>query len=248
MKKLFCLIFLILVCNSFSEVAVGGKTGLNISSARVDSDIRKIDANFIPGFQMGYFCEFQLTPSVLGQVEFLYSTKGYGYDFDSTGTDIERTVRVQNIEIPILFKPILLINDNVNIFLIAGLYTAIAFDASTISEYDNEEVKSNYRLGLDEEDDMEHFDMGFKIGIEFEYPEYPVFFDFIYQNGFLDLASDSESFSDHRNQTFEFAIGYKFGDINRSNKNIKKSTSKRSSSTKKKVKSRTKKSAVPNGK
>lgn len=221
MKKYIILFIAILVSNSFAQFVVGGKGGINFNKAtiKINDGFGDVDSKYLTSFHIGGLAEYQFTSALLAQVELLYITKGYKTENEVSGLKQETKVRTHNIEVPLLIKPVILSNDNINLYVLAGLYLDFAIAGTTSLEIDGEDNdKTTFKLGYDETDNMKRFDMGFKVGFEIQTKKTPVFFSFDFQQGFLNLAPlEGEKI---HNRGFDISIGYKFGKHKKNLENI----------------------------
>src|SRR5690606_6511134 len=103
MKKTVLLLLFVTMAaftSNAQEIKFGAKAGLNISNQTGDIENTKS----LIGFHIGGFAEIKFTEKFAFQPELLYSLQGAKYDFSEEDFTEESTLKLNYLNIPLMFK------------------------------------------------------------------------------------------------------------------------------------------------
>ncbi|MCU0387475.1 MAG: PorT family protein [Chitinophagaceae bacterium] len=152
MKKTPIIPFLALVMfftlgqQSFAQISVGAKGGLNVSNLSGVNDIEGLESNALVGFHLGGFVTFNLGRNFAIQPELLFSTQGAKWE----GFGESENLKLNYFNIPVMVKFL----TNSGFYLEAGpqlgLRTGdVTFDDEDISdEFESSDVSACFGLGF----------------------------------------------------------------------------------------------------
>lgn len=204
MKKLLILLLFIAVYNtgSFAQMQIGLKLGGNIANLTGD-DAGNPDSKV--AFAFGGFFAYQLSSLFVVQPEVYYTMKGAKDKLSISGTDIDITITLNYIEIPVLAKLLIPVKgSNINPSIFAGPFVGINTTAKSKAEYS----------GGSEEADIEdikstEFGLQFGGGVGFNMGKNKLGVDIRYILG-LTTIDDSAEETDVKNGVINFNLYYSF--------------------------------------
>lgn len=177
----------------------GIKGGINASNLySSDAD----DENMLVGFNAGFYARLPITDNIAFQPELLYTTKGTKAEYNNALASGDVKLRLDYIELPLLFK--FNLTDNFNIH--AGGYASYLV---------NSKVKGDGSIGFESDvtDDLEKFDAGLAAGIGVDFN--PVSVGLRYNYGLTkiekekNIGNNAYTFSDAKNSSFSLYVSYK---------------------------------------
>ena len=181
MKKLILMAVMALATvSSFAQHAVGTftiqpKVGLNLANVtKGDGDIRV-------GAVAGAEFEYQVSDIFSLSAGALYSMQGCKGEVNVEGFDVDATVKLDYINIPIL----------ANVYVAKGLAVKLG-------------IQPGFVVDKDDADHMETFDFSIPVGLSYEFNN--VVIDARYNFGVTNIAEGGDA----KNSVFQFTLGYKF--------------------------------------
>jgi len=201
-------IILVIVFAALSSVSLGQgmqlglKAGVNFANV-VGDDVDGVDSK--TGFAGGLFFMYQFNKLFAIQPEAYYTMKGATDEESFGGETIELTISLDYIEIPILFKVIIPIeNSPIHPSVFAGPYVAFNTTAKQKLEY----------MGDSEEEDIEDvnptdFGLVFGAGLGFPVGQNEAGVDFRYGLGLTSLDDSGENL-DIKNSVFNINAYFGF--------------------------------------
>lgn len=179
-----------------SEVSIGGKVGLNLANI-VGDDAG--DANMYVGFNAGLFFEIPVNDKFSIQPELLYSAQGSKSEGNFEGYDIDATLKLNYINVPVMFK----YKVANNFSLEAGPYAGILASAKVKVKVDG--------YGSDTasvKDEFKSADFGLGFGMNYEFSDV-IFANLRYQAGLTQIG-DTGGDDDVKNSVFQIGLGFRF--------------------------------------
>jgi opacity protein-like surface antigen len=174
----------------------GVKGGVNI--ANFMGDDAGSSKSFI-GFNVGLFAEFKLSQKLYIQPELLYSGQGAKEDLTIEGINFDATLKVNYINIPVMFK-YYVVND---LSLEVGPYVGFLTSAK---------VKVESSFGSDTEDAKDFFkstDFGIGIGFNYDVTQ-AIFLNARYSAGLAQIGDTDTDDNDVKNSVLQFGLGFRF--------------------------------------
>ena len=167
MNKVLIILLLLTVSVGvmYAQVRFGGRAGLNLANVGGDNDMEDVENRI--GFHLGVMAQHTLMPNIIVQPELIYTNKGYTWEDTDTEDGItikmESTVKLDYIELPLLFKYDMPMN---NMSLQPYLGPSLGFlmkaeveaeaSANGISVSDTEDIK----------DEISSIDLGLNLGVD----------------------------------------------------------------------------------
>ena len=231
MKKLLTILLTLSISiNIFSQVYIGSRLGLNMSTSSVMPelvDYSKI-SQFSPklGVNAGLVIKYKMKNSIALQTEINYNMKGLKAKVDETINDTALTGKWNYsfgyIEVPLMAK-FLFGESRVGPFVEIGGYYGY-FISAKYNEYakygDKEILDTEYKLDIDFENEADNQkanrnEFGFKAGLgyNFEIDNSLLFVSLRYSQGLTDIITyktKPDNYSKTYNRTFQIAIAYLF--------------------------------------
>ena len=180
-------------------------SGTNEDGDTKSKPVGKIGA----GFEYPLTANFSVMPSLefamkgtkwTGSDEIYYE----GYWFD---VDIEETISILYVQMPIVGAYRLNLNDDWNLVAKAGPYFAFGIKGDCKIKASIDDVSDSEKYDFFEDEDGKRFDVGIDAGLDFEYHRFVIGFE--YERGFLSLVP-TDDYDGIYNQAFYATIGYKF--------------------------------------
>ena len=204
MKKFFTIFFMLAVFTSLSlaQMQIGPKAGLNIANLSGD-DVEDTDSK--TGFSGGVFFMYKLSNMFAIQPEAYYTMKGATEKLDFEGVTVDVTYSFDYIEIPLLFKLLIPIeNSSINPAIFAGPFVGFNTTAKVKAEAE----------GQSEEQDLEdvkstEFGLAFGGGLGFPVGTNELGFDVRYILG-LSTLDDSADEADIKNSVINLNVYFGF--------------------------------------
>ncbi len=199
MKTCFILFFSLFLISANAQVRFGLKSGLNISSFYGD-DAGNLDSKF--GFSGGFFLSIKTQKPLIIQPELNYSMKGAK---TFLGSD-KITLDYHYIDIPVLFKYVIPLNDTqgINPIIFAGPFIGFNTRAQTI-------VNSNGQMESQNNASVVNREYGFQFGgaLGFNIGNNELGIDIRYVLGLTSVDKSINNF-DVRNRAFNINIYFIF--------------------------------------
>lgn len=182
----------------------GVKGGVNMSNLySSDAD----DENVLVGFNAGIYARLPITDNIAFQPELLYTTKGSKVEYRNAFASGDAKIRLDYIELPLMFK--FNLTDNFN--LQAGGYASYLVNSKVSNDTDG-------GSGFDFEDnidtdDLERFDAGLSAGVGVDFN--PVSVGLRYNYGLTNIGKErtilgeSYRFPDAKNSSLSLYVSYK---------------------------------------
>lgn len=223
------LIFVLLICfstTSFSQI-FGLKAGSNLSKMVVKDDQMDLSDDFQlkPGLLFGPTVDFPLCQPLSLETGIMLSSKGFKDTYEESYQggfyESKTTLNLWYIDIPILFKWNIPINDEFSIYPALGPYISIGIKGKSKyeskSNYGDESGSSDIEWGTDEESDMlRRFDAGIMFGGGIEYKAFQL--SVYYNLGIANISAYTEEGTTIKNNVLQIALGYRF--ISKTSKNL----------------------------
>jgi hypothetical protein len=153
-KNRYCiyltLLFLLLSMSSFSQVALGVKTGLNLSDVKFDQSL--VPHNIKPGLHIGLLSTIDIKGKVNLRPELLYSVKGWGFEANPNGGSGKVNLHYMNVPLLVGYKAF----DKFTILF--GPEAGLLLSAS--SSFDGKKVNLS--------DQLKKFDIGADLGLAYQ--------------------------------------------------------------------------------
>lgn len=193
MKKLFLMAVMALATvSSFAQHAVGTftiqpKVGLNLANVTDgDGDIRV-------GAVAGAEFEYQVSDIFSLSAGALYSMQGCKGEVNVEGFDVDATVKLDYINIPIL----------ANVYVAKGLAVKLGIQPGFNVTHKASAEKGGTKVSTDIPD-VNSVDFSIPVGLSYEINNFVI--DARYNLGVNKIADDADS----KNSVFQFTLGYKF--------------------------------------
>lgn len=189
------------------------RAGFNLSTLSFSDEF---DASFYdykstPGFHIGTTFDIPLGEMFAIETGVLLTTKGtqYSTEFDFGFVSIQNSAKLNilNAEIPVSFKTIFGINDNLDVYASAGGYLGVSIIG--IERYEttvNGETEKDEEEVFFEEDGFQRLDYGLTFGAGVELKGFIIGASYD-----LGLANIVDSEEPVRNRVLKIGIGYRFG-------------------------------------
>jgi len=178
------------------NVKLGIKAGLNVATL-TGEDVSD-DVKSRVGFHAGVVAEFKVAPNFSIQPELLYSQQGAKIDTFEESFNVETTLKVNYLNLPVLAK----------YYIIKGLSIEAGPQIGyRLSSKMKVEVPG---LGTDEidfKDQTKSIDFGLVGGVAYDLPM-GVFFQARYNAGLSKINDDNDGSA--KNGVFQVSVGYKF--------------------------------------
>ena len=176
----------------------GIKGGINASNLySTDAD----DENMLVGFNAGLYARLPITDNIAFQPELLYTTKGSKVEYNNAFASGDVKLKLDYIELPLLFKFNLTENFNIQ----AGGYASYLV---------NSKVKGEGAVNFERDvtDNLQKFDAGLAAGVGVDFN--PVSVGLRYNYGLTDIGKESNTaipngFQDAKNSSFSLYVAYK---------------------------------------
>jgi len=173
-KVLFFLVFSLLFGSaSIAQVKFGATAGFNAANLVVDDKDADVFNTNRYGFIGGLVADISINKKFSIMPELLYIEKGAGISGkDENGNTLDITMNLDYIQIPVNLAYKFHVGRSSNIFLFAGPYFGYAFSANWKGEtiVDGEKEKKSEKIDLGKgEDELNPLDIGFVIGLGFQY-------------------------------------------------------------------------------
>jgi hypothetical protein len=228
MKKLYIIILISFSLSTFSQLYIGGRLGLNMSTSSVMPELVNYStiSQFKPkfGVNSGLVFKYRITNAIALQTEFNYSGKGLKAKVDETVNDTLLTGKWNYsfgyFEVPLMVK-FLFGGSRIGPFLEVGGYYGyfLSGNYSEQAEYgENEILDNSYDLDKEYQDENDNqkanrTEYGFKAGLgyNFEIDNSLMFVSLRYTQGLTDIVTykeKPENYIKTYNRTFQIAVGY----------------------------------------
>ncbi|WP_449536176.1 porin family protein [Flavobacterium agrisoli] len=189
---------------SSSEPEFGVKGGVNLSNLyQSDAD----DENVLVGFNAGLYAKLPISDNIAFQPELLYTTKGSEVEYNNAIASGKAKIRLDYIELPLLFK--FNITENFNIQ--AGGYASYLVNSKVKNDVDGG-TSFDFEDNIDT-DDLERFDAGLAAGIGVDFN--PISVGLRYNYGLTTIGKErtilgqTYTFPDAKNSSLNLYVSYK---------------------------------------
>lgn len=168
----------------------GGINSSNLYSSDAD------DENMLVGFNAGLYAKLPITDNIAFQPELLYTTKGAKVEYNNSVVNQSAKIRLDYIELPLLFK--FNLTDNFN--LQAGGYASYLV---------NSKVKAEGAVDFERDvtDNLQEFDAGLAAGVGVDFN--PISVGLRYNYGLTAIGKENTAFEDAKNSSFSLYVAYK---------------------------------------
>ena len=204
MKKLFTVLFIFVAFTSISlaQMQIGPKAGLNLANLNGD-DVEDTDSK--TGFCGGLFFMYKFSEMFGIQPEAYYTMKGATEKLDFEGTTVDITYTFDYIEVPILLKLLIPIqNSSINPAIFAGPFVGFNTTAKVKAEAEGQSAEEDL-----EDVKSTEFGLAFGGGIGFPIGKNELGFDIRYVLG-LSTLDDSAEEADVKNSVINFNVYFGF--------------------------------------
>lgn len=218
MKKINRIFLLVFVCTSIFQLNAQNfrlQGGLNLANMiELDNDfVYSSPYKLNAGAQIGLIYHLPLTKVLSFETGMLYSVKGFRIKDTIAGLDFTAKLKLNYLDIPILFKATHDFGDGLKIFGAFGSYIGIGVtgirrvtgESQATFRVNDKEIK----WGNDDRDDLKRFDMGFTFGAGLEVNSYVI--GFLYDLGLANIAANQENGYSISNSVIRLSFGYKIG-------------------------------------
>ena len=179
---------------SIQSVKFGAKAGVNFANL-VGDDVE--DASMRTSFHVGGVVDLMISDKFSFQPELLYSSQGARYKYDENGFDVEQTLKLDYLNLPLMGK--FHVTEEFSLHVGPQIGFLLAANAKIESE------------GITVEDDVKDFikdiDFGVNLGAGYKLPS-GLFFDARYNIGLSNLPDEGDD--KVRNSVIQVSVGYLF--------------------------------------
>lgn len=204
MKSFLTILLILIAFASFTsaQMQIGPKAGINIANLSGD-DVEGTDSK--TGFGGGLFFMYQFSEMFGIQPEAYYTMKGATEKIDVLGTTVDVTYTFDYVEVPLLLKLIIPIeNSAINPAIFAGPFVGFNTTAKVKAEAEGQSEEED----LDEVKSTE-FGLAFGGGVGFPVGSNELGFDVRYILG-LSTLDDSAEEADVKNSVINFNVYFGF--------------------------------------
>lgn len=187
------------------EVSFGAKAGVNFAKLQGDNIE---DADGRTGFHVGAVVEIPITEKFSLQPEVMYSQQGLQQDSRVGEVEVEQTLRLDYINIPVLGKYYVV--DGLS--LEVGPQFGFRVNAESVIEIDGDNGGVELDNEVNLEDETASFDLGAAVGAGYELNN-GIFFQARYAIGLSNVDDSDEGglFEDDlTNSNLQLSVGFKF--------------------------------------
>lgn len=197
-----------------SNWSLGGKIGINISSAGIDDN--EADVRSKVGYNIGFVADYNFSPQIFLRTGLEFTTKGatlksnssYWQFCDTPGGHLytKSKYMLNYLQLPVMLGYRLPINQQINLTANAGMYVGYRIYGS--------QKRTSYITTSGSEIDrdlvMDKFDCGFIAGIGSEYGKYSLAIN--YEGGLSNTMAGKLDGGDAswKNRNWSISLGYKF--------------------------------------
>ena len=195
---------------SFSSQSqiVAIKGGLNLSSMNITSDFGIGDPSMALGFHLGTTFDIPLTEMFAIETGLFATTKGARWETSFFGVEITQNINILNAEIPLSFKAMFPLGDDVKLYTNAGGYIGVGITGINrikvegFGQTENEEEEITF-----DDDGFERLDYGLTFGAGAEFKGFIL--GASYDLGLANISDDSDATI--QNRVIKITLGYRFG-------------------------------------
>ena len=189
------------------------KGGLNLSNINNSSVFGGLETSVTPGFHLGTTFDIPLNEMFAIETGLFATTKGYQIKESFFGLEIKSTTNILNLEMPVSFKVMFPLGDNVKLYANAGGYIGVALvgvDQLTLEGFG--ESESDEEKIIFEEDeygyrDYKRLDYGLTFGFGTEIKGFIL--GASYDLGLANISADD--LTTIQNRVIKITLGYRFG-------------------------------------
>ncbi len=186
------------------------KAGLNLGNVKEKGGGGiNPDYNMNPGFHVGMAVEFPINTWLAVEPAVLFDQKGAKYNQSILGTDIDASIRLNYIDIPVNLKVSQKMENDMRIFATAGPYLGIGLSGKIKGDVGGQKVDEKVIWGSSEDDMYKRMEVGatFGAGVEFNMIQVGLSYDLGLSNVSAVTIDDYSS----KNRVLRFSVGYRFG-------------------------------------
>jgi len=207
MKKiLLSLVLCGFVGASFAQMNFGVTAGLNVSNATVKSQNTTTTFDWKPGFQVGVFMDYALTPELSLIPELLFTQRGMKQDLSKYGTTGTYSMTLNYLQLPINVAYKFDLEAAGKLFPFAGLYLGYGLSGSW-KDTSPGGRSGDVKFGSDaNKHDLKPLDFGLNIGAGYQFTNY--IFKLQYNLGLANLSNRSGG--TEKNSNIAVTLGYQF--------------------------------------
>ncbi len=183
------------------------------------------EMKFRTAFHAGVGYEIELHKNFALEPRLQFSSKGIKYrgiavvvDYEDYGDYIYGTsvLRTNYLEIPLMAKAVLPIDETKKISVGIGPYAGIGLNGKVVSKIDDFNEKETQKIEFGSEG-MRRFDMGLKIEGGFSFKNYSI--HLFYDQGFISMINPVEAGGSMRNRSLGVSLGYAITSKQKNDKN-----------------------------
>jgi len=193
--------FLIFVIPGFSQIKIGPLVGVNLSGLSIDPDVPGRNINTKSGLTAGATIIYNFSSMFGVQLEPAYTQSGASiYSAQTTDgliLEIEQTIEMNYINIPVLFK-VSFAGDFIKPYLLAGANigfpldnTKVTIDKVTANGEDVTELLPGEVIEQELKNESIDYGLNFGAGISFPIGTFGLFFQAQYNLGLTDLNDET---------------------------------------------------------
>ena len=208
MKKLIILVFVFISFQLNAQNYIGGRVGVNLANVSINSDGFNFSPDRIFGINAAFFAEFGIGNNIAIQPELSFLQKGWRLKFEFFGSLADNSVKLNYIDVPILFKYKFGPPNAVNGYAILGPSFGYAF-SGTVKDHVADTSES---IEFSDDDGFKRTELGAVIGVGMGFPAGTgnFIFDLRYNLGITNLSDDPSVEDDTAyNRGINISVGYR---------------------------------------
>lgn len=186
------------------------KAGLNLGNVKEKGGGGiNPDYDMNPGIHVGMAVAFPINTWLAVEPAVLFDQKGARYKQNLFGTDIDASIRLNYIDIPVNFKVSQKMENNMRIFASAGPYLGIGLSGKIKGDAGGQKVDEKVVWGSNNDDMYKRTEIGatFGVGVEFNVLQVGISYDL----GLSNTSAVTEDNYSSKNRILRFSVGYRFG-------------------------------------
>ncbi|MCF0055115.1 porin family protein [Dyadobacter sp. CY356] len=186
------------------------KAGLNLGNVKEKGGGGiNPDYNMNPGFHVGMAVAFPINTWLAVEPALVFDQKGAKYKQTLLGTDIDASIRLNYIDIPVNLKVSQKMENDMRIFATAGPYLGIGLSGKIKADVGGQKVDEKVVWGSNDDDMYKRTEVGvtFGTGVEFNMIQLGLSYDL----GLSNTSAVTEEDYSSKNRVLRFSVGYRFG-------------------------------------
>lgn len=186
------------------------KAGLNLANVKEKGGGSiNPDYNMNPGFHVGMAAAFPINAWLAVEPALLFDQKGAKFKQNLLGTDVDASIRLNYIDIPVNLKVSQKMENDMRIFATVGPYLGIGLSGKIKGDVGGQTIDEKVVWGSGDTDMYKRMEVGasFGAGVEFNMIQVGVSYDLGLSNTSATTANDYSS----KNRVLRFSVGYRFG-------------------------------------